>query len=119
MDAIPFPAGGLLSNQRQLIRSCCRLYERYCSGLLCCYPAQSTSKPKLSEPAKSISRPRNDGFREQRVANIPSPPQQSVGRNTPLTLSIRGMDCIDCSPRVTKSLARLSSVQPQAVNYFS
>lgn len=89
------------------MRRCCRVLESVCAQKACCF-ISSTDRRKTQAVVPAVSsacsQPKEE-FKEEVVV-------EDEGRSTgtePLTLEIRGMDCVDCLPKVGRALSRLPS----------
>lgn len=102
------PASAVLNNLSLTMRRCCRLLESVCAQKACCFAMPSDRRKKRSIAPVS--------------ASICLQPKEEVGSDVvvvedkvrpagtePLALEIRGMDCVDCLPKVDRALSRLPS----------
>lgn len=104
------------------LRSCCQTLIQYCSRRACCFrspPTQAGVTTSPGIPFAPFSPPSQP--KEASVELVPRTAgnEDGVNRGERLQLEIRGMDCVDCVPKVGRALAQLSSVTLVNLDYFS
>lgn len=106
-------ATGYLDVYTNSLRACCQALVKYCVHRSCCFVSNPGKKciPSSSVP---LAMPSTN-------ASLPYPakaaPMAGV-HGEKLQLEIRGMDCIDCIPKVSRALAQLPSVTSTSIDYY-
>lgn len=103
------------------LRSCCQALLQYCSRRACCFRSHPTGARDASSAVPFST-----------YSPLPQPGKVSIKEHTrldgnedvarrgeKLQLEIRGMDCVDCVPKVGRALAQLPTVVSVNLDYFS
>ncbi|KAF8870201.1 E1-E2 ATPase-domain-containing protein [Infundibulicybe gibba] len=98
------------------LRACCQALVKYCLGRSCCFVSDTTDKhiPPSAVPLSADSTDDSHSHDDKHAA-LPSP----TATGEKLQLEIRGMDCVDCMPKVGRALAQLPSVTSTHTDYLS
>jgi cation transport ATPase len=104
------------------LRTCCQALVQYCVRRSCCF-VSPTSKEILSSPfsvysADDPSIPPNDKVTTMLRTDVRSS-QDVLNPREKLQLEIRGMDCVDCVPKVGRALSQLPSITSTTTDYYA
>ena len=102
------------------LRSCCQSLMQYCSRRACCFRSPPSETKNISSPVlleySRLPQPEKMNFKTV-VKTVGD--EVNVSRGEKLQLEVRGMDCVDCVPKVGRALAQLPSVASVNLDYFS
>jgi cation transport ATPase len=92
---------------------------QYCCRRACCF--RSPTGARLTSPAapSSVYKVNDRSQKLEKAASKAIQDGEGVRHGEKLQLEIRGMDCVDCVPKVGRALAQLPTVTSVNVDYFS